>query len=214
VSATNYSNVDNSVHVNANTGNNQANQNTVGGSISTGDVTGNLSIQNQGGSGLPDLSGLSGGSFEFNSSNSLTGADSNNSNQISLSKSNALNVHNSSKVDNDVSFWANTGGNKADKNTQGGSITTGSIFFGLNIANLQTPVGRGGGSNPPPAGQGGGNSPLALATGLGSGAATALNGLAATGANTLLLSLVIALALTYALTQAKRLHHEHVVLRE
>jgi hypothetical protein len=128
--------VDNDINFKANTGHNNSNKNTVGGSVMTGDVTANFSLSNKSGGGL-DLSGMGMGasSVSVSGSNNTTGASSNNSNSVQVTQSNSVNVSNCSSVDNNVHINANTGNNNSNGNTQGGSISTGDVNASVSISN-------------------------------------------------------------------------------
>ena len=64
-----------------------------------------------------------------------TGADSNNSAEVSIEKSYSVHQSNRSRVVNDISVRSNTGKNTANKNTGNGFIDTGDVFTGIAVNN-------------------------------------------------------------------------------
>lgn len=130
-----------------NTGNNEASFNTLGGSIVTGDAAANIGIYNIINRVLlalrdPDAdwgveqSGAvhgagSGAGFALGDEvivdflNRLTGAFSDNSNDVSYDRDLLIDILNDGVVDNLVDLLLNTGGNKANENTGGGSVASG-----------------------------------------------------------------------------------------
>lgn len=143
--------IDNSVDVEAVTGNNKANNNTGGASIETGDanvsatlvnllnstvVNGNLAVSVYdvfgdllGNVSLPDLqqlaSILNGENIRVEAENENTGPDSENSIDVDIAKTEETNVTNDAEITTRVDAEAVTGQNDATKNTTGGSVETG-----------------------------------------------------------------------------------------
>jgi hypothetical protein len=137
-SVNNNSRVDNDVSLSSNTGGNNSNKNTEGGSgISTGSVNNVITLTNASNgndlSGL--LSGMGGGSVTVSGGNSITGANSQNSNSVNLNSSNHVTVNNNSNTNNEVNVHSNTGGNNSNQNTVGGSVTTGDANSDITISN-------------------------------------------------------------------------------
>jgi hypothetical protein len=138
ISSTNNANINNTISVSANTGNNSADKNTGDGSVTSGDITGSVSVTNTGNvngnfDSLLDLN--CGGSCSFSASNSNTGADSDNDSSVNVVNNVDVTVNNEANVDNNVDADLNTGGNSADKNTGDGSVTSGDISFSIEILN-------------------------------------------------------------------------------
>ena len=144
VNITNTANVSTLFPASINTGNNEASDNTVGGNIETGDAAANISIQNllnqlmlALGTNL-DLAGLgTGGSVHIHADlmNYLTGSDSVNENNLGVVHGALLNMFNNAFVNNLVDLILNTGGNIANRNTVGGSISTGKVCVDGKIEN-------------------------------------------------------------------------------
>jgi hypothetical protein len=124
----------------ANTGNNEANQNTVGGNIFTGDATASAAIHNlvnrvllalvDGGIAAGDVIGV-----DADLINRLTGALSENENEVEANYDFLADIMNRGLVDNIINLLLNTGGNTANENTNGGSIVTGGGCFDGDVVN-------------------------------------------------------------------------------
>lgn len=121
----------------ANTGNNEASQNTLGGSIVTGSAVADVSIQNMVNKILFALAhgGAPEGSVEADLINRLTGALSLNSNNVEANYQTLIDILNRGVVNNLVDMLLNTGGNVANDNTDGATISTGEICVNGNIEN-------------------------------------------------------------------------------
>lgn len=152
VEQTNTASVDNNVSVDANTGENNASDNTGGdASINTGSIEANVGIDNS-------LINVSSVDIEC-CPNDLevkvagNGSDSQNTVGINQNGSTTITINNNATVNNSVNGSANTGNNNANNNTGGDvSITTGNIKASDNIDNSEINVYRvgasvGGGSN-------------------------------------------------------------------
>lgn len=138
ISSNNEAVITNNIDIWANTGNNSADKNTGDGSVSTGDITGSVSIINTGNeNGLFDssLTINCNGACDFSASNSNTGANSDNDANVHVSNDIDITLNNEAYVDNYVGADLNTGGNSADKNTGDGSISTGDIDFSVEVVN-------------------------------------------------------------------------------
>lgn len=128
VDVTNKAKLINKVYVDANTGGNTQAKNTLAGDITTGgvSVTANVTNEANNGSSLASASG-SGASVTADLVNDTTGADSKNVNDVDVDHDVDVDVDNEAKVVNKVEVDANTGDNEQSKNTEGGSIDTGSV---------------------------------------------------------------------------------------
>jgi hypothetical protein len=124
--------ITNDVTATSNTGKNQANMNTLGGTIVTGDAKLSASVSNVANvnttyvTGGPSASGNVGG-------NEITGPQS--SNTTWIDNENRVEVWNSNTatVDNRVRATANSGENLANMNTGPASVTTGDSLLGLTV---------------------------------------------------------------------------------
>ncbi|MEX1997412.1 MAG: hypothetical protein WEA04_01915 [Candidatus Andersenbacteria bacterium] len=131
-----------------NTGNNVANQNTLGAMIMTGDIAAEVAIHNLVNQVLVALTGQ-GIVVDADFANRLTGALSTNSNELTVEQQALLAVLNRGLVDNIINLLLNTGGNTANENTGGGAISTGDICVeGVvkNVVNDVSATGVGGAS--------------------------------------------------------------------
>ncbi|MBI4022528.1 MAG: hypothetical protein HY372_04150, partial [Candidatus Andersenbacteria bacterium] len=114
----------------ANTGDNEASQNTIGGNIATGDAAAEVGIHN-----LLNrvVLALTGGGFaagdvisiDADFINRLTGALSENANEAEAAYDFLADVTNRGLVDNVIDLLLNSGGNTANENTEGGNIVSG-----------------------------------------------------------------------------------------
>lgn len=126
VGITNLASVENFIPGSANTGNNQLDQNTIGGSIVTGLIDFNLSIGNILNRIFLALN-PSNTTLVATTQNMTTGADSTNTNTVSFARNFLLSLFNTATANTLIDFLFNTGGNTANQNTLGAAITTGPI---------------------------------------------------------------------------------------
>lgn len=127
--------INNTVNGSANTGLNNANDNTHGDvSIATGNIDVKDDVKNHG-INNSNVSAPQGGS-DLQIKISGNGSDSNSSVNLSISNNLKINVNNYSDIQNSNSWDLNTGGNHADGNS-GGSVTisTGDINLNTKIEN-------------------------------------------------------------------------------
>ena len=140
INSQNNANIYNTITINANTGNNSADKNTGDGSVNTGDINGSVNISNDiNGNTLNSVGincgGLCNYNFDISTSNSNTGANSDNDASVDVNNDIDITQNNDLNINNNVNADLNTGGNSADKNTGDGSVKTGDINFGVNINN-------------------------------------------------------------------------------
>ncbi|MEX1997411.1 MAG: hypothetical protein WEA04_01910 [Candidatus Andersenbacteria bacterium] len=144
----NIANILNYLALSANTGDNEQNKNTMGGELTTGDVTVDSMIANLANNGAGYAS-LGTTQVDVSGSNHLTGADSNNNNDVDVDNDYDLDVDNTANLTTSVVINAHTGGNEQNRNTQGGSMTTGNVEVSTkveNSANNNSSIGIGGSS--------------------------------------------------------------------
>jgi len=79
--------------------------------------------------------GLAGATATGTAGNDTTGADSNNKVSIDVEQGTYVGQYNSGMVVNEITLNANTGRNKANKNTGEGDVTTGDVSTGVGISN-------------------------------------------------------------------------------
>lgn len=139
--------IENNLHVNADTGHNETNRNTGLGSIKTGDAIAALHARN-----LANLTSTSVSPFWSDitavMNNSVTGADSQNTIDVTVNDERNINITNDAQVDTAMGAIANTGFNTANRNTLGGIIDTGiaqAIAFVENLLNQTWLTGGAGG---------------------------------------------------------------------
>lgn len=125
--------IDNKIDVRAKTGHNEQNKNTTAGDLTSGDVevvTGIETIANSG------SDAASAGHAELDVSadfvNDTTGADSDNDNDLDVDQDIDVDVDNDADVNNDLDVDAETGHNEQNKNTEGGSVESGSVSIEFN----------------------------------------------------------------------------------
>ena len=118
--------INNNVDVNADTGNNTANENSGGETnITTGDVSASSQIINAGINQSSVEVGCCQGSTDIDISGN--GSDSNNSVGYSQNSNTNITINNNANVNNSVNGNANTGYNSANQNNGNVSISTGNI---------------------------------------------------------------------------------------
>ncbi len=134
---TNNADIENNVKINANSGDNDANDNTGGEVvIETGDANVSSSVSNSANSNVANLScgGCPGDTTVKITGN---GSDSDNKANVQIANETALQQSNNADVDNNVEIDANTGDNDAEDNTGGDvSIETGDAKAVVDIANM------------------------------------------------------------------------------
>lgn len=131
----NYATLENILTFLAQTGGNDANQNTDGGDNETGDATAWADIMNELNFGGGSDDGVEFGDVNVSMTNQKTGADSDNDNDIDVDQDVDVDVNNTANVTNVVTSTARTGGNDANQNTSGGTNDTGDAKAGATIEN-------------------------------------------------------------------------------
>ncbi|MEI6478125.1 MAG: hypothetical protein WCO52_04020 [bacterium] len=144
----------NNVAADATTGNNDLNQNTELGDVTTGAVNGSFNLINVGNSILAPGSSVgmqslnAGGSGHINlapsatrtslsgQSNSQTGSNSDNGNAFVTNNLLKVVSNNQATANNNVDVNANTGDNTLAQNTKAGNLKTGDINLAVNVINL------------------------------------------------------------------------------
>lgn len=128
--------IDNEIDVDIETGGNEQNKNTKGGDQTSGDAEVAVSLGNAvnngssaAGAGVNELDVT--GSF----TNDTTGADSDNENELDVENEVEIDIDNDAEIENEVDVEADTGDNEQNKNTEGGSSTSGNVEIEINIVN-------------------------------------------------------------------------------
>lgn len=141
ISIDNFADIDTIFTSLVNTGNNQANQNTVGGNILTGNIDANVGIHNLVNRVILALAGGLGFAagdhviIDADFLNRLTGALSENSNEADVNYDFLADINNEALINNILDLLFNTGGNQANENTLGAATVTGRICFEGNVQN-------------------------------------------------------------------------------
>lgn len=125
----------NELFLDANTGDNEQNMNTTAGDLDTGDVSGTFGIANWANTAGGDSNG-GGLDVDVTSTNDTTGADSDNTNTVTIDNSGEKTVENDADIDNDINVDANTGGNTQNSNTTAGDLETGNVDVDTEIVNV------------------------------------------------------------------------------
>lgn len=135
IQQTNTADIDNNVAASANTGSNEANDNTGGDvSITTGDAVVKLAVSNTANSN--QNSGNCCDPLSVAAKISGNGADSANEININLNDEKNFVEENDLDIDNRIKVWGNTGENKANGNTSGNvNISTGDVLIELLLTN-------------------------------------------------------------------------------
>lgn len=133
VDINNTANIDNTVTLSADTGNNNISNNTEVGNVRTGDINFSTNSNNtaNGSMGSVNLSGMDGLSAFGHLTNTLTGPQSTNQNNVTVDSNSEINVNNTASINNIATVDANTGNNNVSNNTVAGNISTGSVNINM-----------------------------------------------------------------------------------
>lgn len=138
VDVTNSADINNDINADLNSGDNNTNRNTTVGDVSTGDIdfsvtVDNMANQNAGDVQLPDM-----GSTDVNGdfTNDTTGANSDNSNTVTVDDSADINITNDATVDNNLDITGDSGHNNTNRNTTVGDVSTGSQRYNFTFTNI------------------------------------------------------------------------------
>lgn len=126
--------IKNDVKTYVNTGRNSASNNTLGGNITTGNATSNVTVQSLANVNTTNVtSGF--GSGNNTAGNIITGPFSNDDAFVTNAHKSAVNNDNTATVNNVVNSLAGTGLNNADNNTGPASVRTGNAALMVNVDN-------------------------------------------------------------------------------
>lgn len=125
----------NTVTTTSNTGGNSASNNTLGGSITTGNASQNSTVSSIANVNTTNVTAGFGGGAGNTGMNSVTGPFSNNDAFITNSARVAVQNDNTASINNDVDATADTGNNRADNNTGPATIRTGSSWLSTLVGN-------------------------------------------------------------------------------
>jgi hypothetical protein len=126
----------NEIRSTSNSGNNSASRNTMGGTVMTGDADTHVAVENRANINTTGVE-VGGNNGSNTAGNSITGADSDNFSDIF--NRNMVNVRNDNTavIRNEVNASSNTGGNFANRNTEGvgGAVMTGDADTDVDLYN-------------------------------------------------------------------------------
>jgi hypothetical protein len=111
-----------------NTGNNEANGNTLGAAVSTGAALADVLIRNIVNRVMAALA-AGGAAVDAQFANALTGALSENSNFLDVEIVTLADILNDARITNLINLMLNTGGNKMNDNTVAGDLRSGEVCF-------------------------------------------------------------------------------------
>lgn len=134
VDVDNHANVVNTVMGSSTTGGNESNRNTGGGKVDSGSATTSAKIENTINQGAQN-SGVEFSDVHVDTSNSTTGADSENENDVDIEQNADVNVDNHAEITNTVEQSASSGDNEASRNTGGGEVSTGDASVSIDFSN-------------------------------------------------------------------------------
>lgn len=158
-SFSNVATIDNTFTLDLNTGGNTIENNTTVGDVTTGavdvDIESTTTVNAVDADALSELLGAVDDSFTISGQNSLTGANSVNTNQVTQTRVFTFSQQNTMTVTNTVNAAINTGNNSIADNTTVGDIATGPITVDVNVTTQGN--GAGGGLLPGEDDNGGGN---------------------------------------------------------
>lgn len=135
VTQTNTANISNNIDIDANTGDNSAEDNTGGDvSIDTGDASATVGVSTTANSNQADVSGCCAGDTSIKVSGN--GSDSDNKVGLKTTNNTVVTQNNDANISNDVDVDLDTGGNDAEDNTGGNvAIDTGDADATVTISN-------------------------------------------------------------------------------
>lgn len=129
--------IDNQFDIDADTGGNEQNRNTKGGSMKTGSVDVTTEVVNHANNGSNAAGAAAGHGLDVSGdfTNDTTGADSDNSNELDVDNDVEIDVENDAEVNNELDVDADTGNNEQNRNTEGGDMETGSVSINFSAHN-------------------------------------------------------------------------------
>ena len=126
----------NCLRLNANTGYDDQERNTLAGDLETGDIIVDSLITNEVNGGDFDGWYGDGGTVDVIGGNSFTGYNSDNINDVRIRNNDSARIRNRADIDNYVDVRANTGNNDQKRNTIAGDLETGDIEVSTDIVNV------------------------------------------------------------------------------
>lgn len=135
VDLSNISTVDNDQIFEVETGKIKLKQNTKAEDLSTGNIWGDIEVENSLNSGDIELMNTNIGDIDFDITNDTTGPNSENKNEIDIDFDRDIDISNHADIDNDLYMDLNTGESRIDHNTMVGDIDTGDINISSDIKN-------------------------------------------------------------------------------
>lgn len=134
VTNSNNATITNNVNATSNSGGNSTSYNTLGGTVHTGNATGNVTVSNVANVNTTTISGGPSGSSN-SGMNGITGPYSDNRININNLHTVSVNNTNTAEITNNVNATADSGNNTADYNTGPAEVLTGNSRLGVSVAN-------------------------------------------------------------------------------
>lgn len=129
--------VNNRADLNVNTGNNNVSRNTTVGNVEGGDIDASISymnVVNKNAASMNIGSGAS-NSVSVSGGNTITGANSENTNEVTVSNRMNVDVRNNATMNNNFNISANTGSNTVSRNTTVDGVKTGNVSLDFSVSN-------------------------------------------------------------------------------
>jgi hypothetical protein len=135
VTVANVANASNGLSLSAGSGSNTVDHNTEVGDILTGDVSGDISVDNSLNTGEVEFGMVDPSDISLDFANSITGPNSSNTNSADVDMNKTVNVVNTASIVNGVNLAADSGHNGISNNTVVGDMSTGDVNFDLSSSN-------------------------------------------------------------------------------
>lgn len=128
--------IGNNADIDAQTGDVSVSNSTAVGNINTGNVRGELELENQASAFSPSVDFAStSNSVDVQAENTVTGPDSVNTNEVNANNSYRIDRSQSTRIANDINANLRTGDVSIDEVTRAGNIRTGDIVFAVKVFN-------------------------------------------------------------------------------
>jgi len=127
--------IDNDIDLEIETGDNDFDSNTTIGDIHIGGADIELNVSNTANTGSVDLPAFGPTTVDVSGGNSVTGANSLNTNTSAVNEELEIEIDNDAHIDNDVDVDVDSGDNDITSNTTVGDVRTGDIRVNLNFTN-------------------------------------------------------------------------------
>lgn len=119
-----------------NSGSNRISHNTEVDDILTGDIEGDISVENEANMADVEIGSADVGDVEVDVENDTTGPYSENENEVEISMDREIDIDNDADVENELELDANTGRNRIRSNTVVGDVETGGISLSADFSSM------------------------------------------------------------------------------